>query len=206
MNDPFSWHDSNFKCHDTLGLLLTTCLYVSRHCTEESFFHLLCWGISGWSWAHPRRQKSICYQLPATKFVHLILLSSTPEVCHKWFWLLKFTPWPLCDTSALRDMDSASFSPPPHVDFIVTPCQEQPCLDFILKLYTFPCKFSCALSKPIYIWNSTKKNRSWHGLLNFYHHFHFLRKATLLLNWRNSSAQLLMQDIKTIDWNWLLCT
>ena len=49
------------------------------------------------------------------------------------------------------------FSPPFHFVFIVTPCQEQTCLDFILKLYTFPCKFSWALSKPIYIWNSTKK-------------------------------------------------
>ena len=205
MNDPFSWHDSNFKCHDTLGLLLTSCLYVSRHCTEESFFHLLCWGISGWSWAHPRRRKSICYQLPATKFVHLRLLSSTPEVCHKWFLLLKFTPWPLCDTSALRD--SASFSPPPHFDFIVTPCQEQPCLDFILKLYPFPFKFSCALSKRIFIYEIAQKtDLDMAFSIYFYHHFYFLRKTTLLLNWRNSSAQLLMQDIKTIDWNWLLCT
>ena len=31
--------------------------------------------------------------------------------------------------------------------------------------------------------------------------FIFSEKTTLLLNWRNSSAQLLMQDIKTIDWN-----
>ena len=48
-------------------------------------------------------------------------------------------------------------SPPPHFDFIVTPCQEQPCLDFILKLYTFPCKFSCALSKRIFIYEIAQK-------------------------------------------------
>ena len=45
----------------------------------------------------------------------------------------------------------------PNFDFIVTPCQEQPCLDFILKLYTFPFKFSCALSKRIFIYEIAQK-------------------------------------------------
>ena len=51
------------------------------------------------------------------------------------------------------------FSPPFRFDFIVTPCQEQPCLDFILKLYTFPFKFSCALSKRIFIYEIAQKKQ-----------------------------------------------
>ena len=157
MNDPFSWHDSNFKCHDTLGLLLTSCLYVSRHCTEESFFHLLRWGISGWSWAHPRRQKSICYQLPATKFVHLILLSSTPEVCHKWFLLLKFTPWPLCDTSASAQRHGLCFSPPFHFVFICNAMSGATMFGLYIKIVHFPLQiFLCTFEAYLYIWNSTK--------------------------------------------------
>ena len=90
--NPFTWHDSNFSCHGSHGLLLLT---SCSDCAAIWFRRAI--SLSQWSCGISEHIKMESNLLPSTAAVaHLTLFSSTQEGVARNFWLLNQScaAWP----------------------------------------------------------------------------------------------------------------